>query len=94
LAASAAAAAAIAAVMPQAGRRGPDPAVLHTLRSCEVLECLTNGQLIMLAGMLQPVSRNNFTRMVAAANRPALSVLVVVVQLTAASACVAQCIVW
>jgi hypothetical protein len=38
----------------QAGRCGPDPAVLHTLRSCELLECLTNGQLIMLAGMLQP----------------------------------------
>jgi hypothetical protein len=40
----------------QAGRSGPDPAVLHTLRSCELLECLTNGQLIMLTELLQPVS--------------------------------------
>jgi hypothetical protein len=29
----------------QAGRCGPDPAVLHTLRSCELLECLTTANL-------------------------------------------------
>lgn len=33
-----------------------DPAVmvLRALRSCELLECLTNGQIVMLADLLQP----------------------------------------
>lgn len=39
----------------QSARGDPGNMVLHTLRSCELLDCLTNGQLVMLADLLQPV---------------------------------------
>lgn len=41
----------------QSGRGDAGALVLRTLRSCEVLECLTMGQLILLAGLLKPVGR-------------------------------------
>ncbi|KAF8060315.1 protein phosphatase 2C [Scenedesmus sp. PABB004] len=38
----------------QAARGDPDDQVLRTLRNCELLECMTNAQLLMLSDLLQP----------------------------------------
>jgi CRP-like cAMP-binding protein len=43
------------AAVQQSGRGDPGQQLLRALRSCELLECLTNGQLLTVAGLLQPV---------------------------------------